>query len=64
MGVGAGLSIFLYIVGLFILYVVIETAVRRGIDSSETSRMLKKMLEEQMDKEKKYRIIRTLNLFV
>lgn len=52
MGVGAGLSIFLYIVGLFILYVVIETAVRRGIDSSETSRMLKKMLEEQMDKEK------------
>jgi hypothetical protein len=29
-----GLSIVFYIVGLFILYIVIETAVRRGINSS------------------------------
>ncbi|MDC3413249.1 hypothetical protein NC797_14410 [Aquibacillus sp. 3ASR75-11] len=38
--VGIGLSIFLYLVGLFILYIVIETAVRRGINSSIIGRYI------------------------
>lgn len=35
------------ILGLFILYIIIETAVRRGIDASETNRILMKILENQ-----------------
>lgn len=35
-------SIILYIVGLFVLYIVIETAVRKGIDSSIVGRYLEK----------------------
>jgi len=42
-----GLFIFLCIVSLFVLYVVIETAVRRGIDSSNTSQMIQELLEKQ-----------------
>lgn len=30
-----GLAIFLWVIGILILYIVIETAVRRGIDSSK-----------------------------
>lgn len=36
------LSIILYIVGIFILYIVIETAVRRGINSSIIGQFLEK----------------------
>ncbi|MFA9558230.1 hypothetical protein ACERII_13055 [Evansella sp. AB-rgal1] len=43
---GIGLTILFFIVGLFILYIVIETAVRRGINSSIVGYHL----------EKKYRI--------
>lgn len=35
------------ILGLFILYIIIETAVRRGIDASETNRILIEILENQ-----------------
>jgi hypothetical protein len=42
-----GLFIFLCIVSLFVFYAVIETAVRRGIDSSKTSQMIKELLEKQ-----------------
>lgn len=44
------LSIALYIVGLFILYAVIETAVRRGINSSIIGRFLEKEYEIKEDK--------------
>ena len=37
-----GLSIVLYIISLFILYIVIETAVRRGINSSIIGELLEK----------------------
>ncbi|AMM94678.1 hypothetical protein UP17_21215 [Peribacillus simplex] len=37
-----GLSIVLYIVSLFVLYIVIETAVRRGINSSIIGELLEK----------------------
>jgi hypothetical protein len=37
-----GLSIVIFIVGLFILYIVIETAVRRGINSSIIGQSLEK----------------------
>lgn len=40
---GIGLTIFLYLIGLFITYVIIETAVRKGIDSS----LIGKYLEEK-----------------
>ncbi|MDO6654403.1 hypothetical protein [Anaerobacillus sp. 1_MG-2023] len=40
---GIGLTIVLFIVSLFILYVVIESAVRRGINSS----VIGKYLEEK-----------------
>ncbi len=42
-----GLFIFLCIVSLFVFYAVIETAVRRGIDRSKTSQMIKELLEKQ-----------------
>jgi hypothetical protein len=35
-------AIILYIVGIFILYIVIETAVRRGINSSIIGQFLEK----------------------
>ncbi|WP_456275235.1 hypothetical protein [Bacillus sp. AK128] len=37
-----GQAIFVYIISLFILYIVIETAVRRGINSSIIGRYLEK----------------------
>ncbi|MCU6600279.1 hypothetical protein OCO53_07370 [Peribacillus frigoritolerans] len=37
-----GLSIILYIISLFILYIVIETAVRKGINSSIICQILEK----------------------
>ncbi len=39
------LSIILYIVGIFILYVVIETAVRRGINSSVVGQFFEEKYE-------------------
>lgn len=48
---GINMSWFLIIVpsilGLFILYIIIGTAVRRGIDASETNRILIEILENQ-----------------
>ncbi|KMM39306.1 hypothetical protein [Guptibacillus hwajinpoensis] len=48
---GIILPIVLYIVGIFILYVVIETAVRRGINSSIVGQSLEK--QDGMDVNKK-----------
>ncbi|MBE3102679.1 MAG: hypothetical protein IMZ40_00370 [Bacilli bacterium] len=45
-----GLSIVLYIVSLFILYIVIETAVRRGINSSNIGQLLEKKNGSKEDK--------------
>ncbi|WP_026675246.1 hypothetical protein [Alkalihalobacterium bogoriense] len=39
---GVGLSIVLYIAGLIILYIVIETAVRKGINNSIIGQYLEK----------------------
>ena len=44
------LPIFLYIVGIFILYIVIETAVRRGINSSIIGQFLEKKYGIKGDK--------------
>jgi hypothetical protein len=56
------IPIVLYLVGLFILYIVIETAVRRGINSSIIGQFLEKkngikgdkksFLEDDLDNEK------------
>ncbi|HET7628560.1 MAG TPA: hypothetical protein VFK44_09255 [Bacillales bacterium] len=48
--VGLGLMILFVIVGAIIFYILIETAVRRGIDSSDTNLLLKKWYEEQQKK--------------
>lgn len=37
-----GQAIFVYLISLFILYIVIETAVRRGINSSVIGRVIEK----------------------
>jgi hypothetical protein len=34
---------------LLILYIIIETAVRKGIDGSETAQLIRRVLEEQKD---------------
>lgn len=47
---GIGLSVFLYLVGLFLLYIVIETAVRRGINSSIIGRKIEDKYEIKEDK--------------
>ncbi|MCM3409650.1 hypothetical protein [Metabacillus litoralis] len=44
------LSIILYIVGIFTLYIVIETAVRRGINSSIIGQFLEKKYGIKEDK--------------
>jgi hypothetical protein len=44
------LSIILYIVGIFILYIVIETAVRRGINASILGKFLEKKYGIKEDK--------------
>lgn len=46
-----GLSILIYLVGLFILYIVIETAVRRGINSSIIGRYMEEKNDNREDKE-------------
>ncbi|QOR64814.1 hypothetical protein IM538_13205 [Cytobacillus suaedae] len=43
-------GIFIYIVGLFFLYIVIETAVRRGINSSIIGHFLEKKYGIKGDK--------------
>ncbi|MBM4763734.1 hypothetical protein [Bacillus sp. B15-48] len=43
-------AIVLYIVGLFILYIVIETAVRRGINSSIIGQFFEKKYGIKTDK--------------
>ncbi|KGP73453.1 hypothetical protein [Pontibacillus yanchengensis] len=48
---GMGLSILIYLVGLFILYIVIETAVRRGINSSIIGRYMEEKNDNREDKE-------------
>lgn len=45
-----GIFIFLYIVSLFILYIVIETAVRRGINSSIIGRTFEDTYKNKKDK--------------
>ncbi|OZU87006.1 hypothetical protein CIL03_18880 [Virgibacillus indicus] len=47
---GIGLSIFIYLVGLFILYIVIETAVKRGINSSIIGRYIEEKYDIKEDK--------------
>ena len=47
---GIGLSILLYLIGLFILYIVIETAVRRGINSSIIGRHIEEKYDIKEDK--------------
>ncbi|WP_421378532.1 hypothetical protein ACOJQI_13210 [Bacillus salacetis] len=37
------------LLSLFIFYIIIETAVRKGIDSSETGQMIQRMLERQLE---------------
>lgn len=44
------LAIGLFIFGLFILYVVIETAVRRGINSSAIGQFLEEKYEMEIEK--------------
>lgn len=45
-----GLSIFIFLVSLFIFYIVIETAVRRGINSSIIGRYLEEKYNIKEDK--------------
>jgi hypothetical protein len=45
-----GLYIILYFVGLFFLFIVIETAVKRGINNSIIGDFLKKSMELKMIK--------------
>ncbi|MGM0903052.1 MAG: hypothetical protein ACQEXB_18385 [Bacillota bacterium] len=54
--VGIGLAIVFYIVGLFILYIVIDTAVRRGINSSIIGQYLEKKygIQDIREKEKSF----------
>lgn len=47
---GTIVSILIYIVGLFILYIVIETAVRKGINSSVIGQFLEKKYGVNGDK--------------
>ncbi|MBN8209012.1 hypothetical protein JI666_09670 [Bacillus sp. NTK071] len=44
------LPILLYVIGIFILYVVIETAVRRGINSSIVGQYLEEKYGMKVDK--------------
>lgn len=39
------------IISSFIYYAILETAVRRGIDASETHELIKEMLENQKKKD-------------
>lgn len=50
---GIGLAIIFYIVGLIILYIIIETAVRRGINSSIIGQYLEKKYGIKDIREKK-----------
>ncbi|GAE35011.1 hypothetical protein [Halalkalibacter akibai] len=50
---GLGLGVISYIVGLFILYIIIETAVRRGINSSIIGQYLEKKYGIKDIREKK-----------
>ncbi|MGE7687466.1 hypothetical protein [Peribacillus simplex] len=45
-----GLTIVLYIISLFILYIVIQTAVRKGINSSIIGQILEKKYGIKEDK--------------
>ncbi|MED3995881.1 hypothetical protein P4647_14645 [Peribacillus frigoritolerans] len=47
-----GLAIFLWLIGMLILYIVIETAVRRGIDSSKLSEKIEIMKRDNFNKNK------------
>jgi hypothetical protein len=37
------------VAGMSIFYIMIETAVRKGIDHSETAQLIRRVLEEQKD---------------
>jgi hypothetical protein len=50
MEMSTSLVIILSVITIFIQYVIIETAVRRGIDSSETHQLLKEILENEKKK--------------
>ncbi|WP_226530887.1 hypothetical protein [Metabacillus niabensis] len=53
MGIPTVWIIIISILSILIHYAILETAVRRGIDSSETNELLKKILENQKDKNNK-----------
>ncbi|MCA1029554.1 hypothetical protein LCL95_00750 [Bacillus timonensis] len=53
MDISMGLLIFCTLVGFAVLYVIIESAVRRGIDSSETYELVRKILIEIKNEKKK-----------
>lgn len=42
--------IFLGLLSLFLQYVIIETAVRRGIDASQTHELLKELVKRKKEK--------------
>lgn len=51
MEINIGLVIVLSLVTLFVQYAVIEKAVQRGIDTSETNRLLKEIVKRNMKKD-------------
>ncbi|MFD1337401.1 hypothetical protein ACFQ4N_17805 [Oceanobacillus iheyensis] len=51
MEISFGLIIILSLVFYFILYVVIETAVRRGIDSSKTNGLIEELYKKVREEE-------------
>ncbi|WP_157052757.1 hypothetical protein [Priestia koreensis] len=50
-----GLIIFLSCVALLIHFAIIEAAVKRGVDVSETNEMLKKIIKEMEEEKNKKR---------
>ncbi len=46
MEISIGTFIILSIISFFILYVIIETAVRRGIDSSKTNKLIEEIYKK------------------
>ncbi|MFD1040539.1 hypothetical protein ACFQ3N_19360 [Virgibacillus byunsanensis] len=51
---GVIMSLLLYALGLFILYLVIQAAVRNGIDNSEVAKMMREKYGIQKNEEKFY----------
>lgn len=51
MEINIPLAIFVTLVTLFVQFAIIEKAVQRGIDASETNRLLKEIVKRNMKKE-------------